>query len=209
MTHKAFQSTNQPPRLFAAVPVPDNIRAALHEIGRRLKDQVRFQKWTHPDDIHITLKFLGETPAARVDAVMDALRSAAADTALQPFELQAAALGVFGPPARPSILWTGLQGDKTSLIQLQSAVEGAMAALGYEREERGYRPHITLARRYNGSAGFDRKALETAEELLQSHSLRWTADSITLYRSHLGRTPMYEALAHFPLQAAALRSPLA
>lgn len=188
------------PRLFAAVSLPAEARAGLERLSGKLRPRLPFQKWTHPSDIHITLKFVGETPEPRVDAVKMALRQAA--EAAAPFELAIAGLGVFGPPARPTILWAGVTGDRSPLQALQRRVEAAaaLAALGYEREARPFRPHVTLARRYSGDTPFPRAELERlAAQPLEGGPLRWTVEVVTLYRSHLGRTPMYEALAEFNL----------
>lgn len=197
MSNDEARTSGGETRLFVAVALPDKLRAKLHELGRTMKDEMRFQKWTHPDDIHITLKFLGETSGSRIGAIEDALRRISASGGSRSFELSAAGLGVFGPPSRPTILWAGLQGDLKPLHELQHRIEEALAPLGYEREDRPYRPHLTLARRYNGSSGFQRRSLETAMKLLPEEGFRWTVQSFTLYRSHLGRTPMYEAIAGF------------
>ncbi|WP_052487041.1 RNA 2',3'-cyclic phosphodiesterase [Gordoniibacillus kamchatkensis] len=129
-----------------------------------------------------------------------ALRQAA--EAAAPFELEIAGLGVFGAPARPTILWAGVGGGLAPLAACQRRVEDALAALGYEREARPFRPHVTLARKYSGVAPFPRAELERlAQQLQAGGALRWTARTVVLCRSHLGRTPMYEALAEFPLQS--------
>jgi 2'-5' RNA ligase len=188
------------PRLFVAVALPDRLRAGLHDIGRKAKGTLHFQKWTHADDLHLTLKFLGDTPAAKVDAVHTALQNVAARCGMAPFELSVDGLGVFGPPAKPTVLWAGVQGELGQLAELQRRVEEEAARLDYEPEPRAYRAHLTLARRYSGSEPFRRRELETAGELLAAAELRWQAQSFTLYRSHLGRTPMYEALAEYMLR---------
>lgn len=182
-------------RLFVAVPLPDSIRSRLQEVSRKLRPEVPLQKWTHSDDLHITVQFLGETLSSKLDALQQALREAAAAHA--GFPLSLAGLGTFGPPARPSILWAGLEGHTAALEALHHSVVAAMAKQGYKPEDRPFRPHITLGRRYNGSHPFQRTALAPFATELSGYE--WTADRLTLYRSHLGRTPMYEKVAEFPL----------
>lgn len=182
-------------RLFVAVPLPDDIRRLLQTLSRKLQGELPFHKWTHPDDLHITVQFLGETPPAKLEALKASLSDAAATH--PSFPLSLAGLGAFGPPARPSILWAGLKGDTGALEAMHRAVVSSTAQHGYEAEDRPFRPHITLARRYNGSRTFSRAALVPFEKDLQGSE--WMADRLVLYRSHLGRTPMYEAVAEFPL----------
>jgi 2'-5' RNA ligase len=191
-----LNEAQEAPRLFVAIALPERLRAALHDIGRRARGTLHFHKWTHEDDIHLTLKFLGETPAAKADAVHAALQ-AASGGGLTPFELSVAAIGVFGPPAKPTVLWAGVQGELQPLAEVQRQIEAAATSLGYEPEPRAYRPHLTLARRYSGREPFQRRELEAAGGLLAAADLHWQVQSLTLYRSHLGRTPMYEALAEY------------
>jgi 2'-5' RNA ligase len=180
-------------RLFVAVPLPDTVRETLQKLSRRLQDEVPFQKWTHPADLHITLQFLGDTPDAKLGDLQETLQDVAA--VQTDYSLSLSGLGAFGPPARPSILWTGLKGDTAQLEAVHRAVVAATSKHGYEPEDRPFRPHITLARRYNGSGPFSKAALAPFEKEVQGSE--WTADRITLYRSHLGRTPMYEAVAEY------------
>ncbi|TBL70065.1 RNA 2',3'-cyclic phosphodiesterase [Paenibacillus thalictri] len=181
-------------RLFIAVPVSTEVKLGLKTICEPLKERLlSFQKWVHPEDMHITVQFLGNTPEDKLPAIRSHLESIAAGTA--PLHLITGDLGVFGKPSSPSILWAGVKGDTDRLETLHRQVEQAMQQHGYEPEDRAYSPHITLARRYQGNAPFNRQ-----EGLSQAYSpLVWTADRLALYRSHLNRTPMYEMLYAFAL----------
>ena len=184
---------NRTMRLFAAVPVAASVKAQLHASLAEWRADGWFKRWVHPDDYHITLKFLGETDAYRVKAVHAALRQAAG--ACSPFTLSAATVGCFGPPAAPTVFWAGLAGDLAALHALQRAVETQLVALGFEAERRPYAPHITLARQAQ-TATRDRLR---AVALPPAESLTWRADEIVLYRTHMGRSPMYEAIVRVPL----------
>lgn len=181
-------------RLFAAVQIPNGLRPRLIHWAKNTGGS--FQKWSHPEDLHITLFFLGDTAADKLSSVHSALEQAAAG--LKPFQLRLSGAGTFGPGKSPSVLWTGVDGDLTSLQTLQAQVTASLSQIGYVPEERPYRPHLTLARRYNGAVPWDiaATALQSFPDDLQSD---WPCSEITLYRSHLGKSPMYEAVGRYPL----------
>ncbi len=132
-------------RTFVAIelprPVKDGLTGIRKELDRAGRDVV---KWVGADSIHLTLKFLGEIPAAMVPQVNAALEEASRGIA--PFTLQAGELGFFPNANRPRVFWKGLKGDLDELLRLQENVELALEALGYQREARGFSPHLTLAR---------------------------------------------------------------
>ncbi|UJF34556.1 RNA 2',3'-cyclic phosphodiesterase [Paenibacillus hexagrammi] len=183
-------------RLFVGIRPPEPVKAALEAWRSSAHTALPFQKWTHPEDVHVTLFFLGDTSAEATDALAQDLRQLAA--AQPPLTLHAEGLGVFGPPAAPSVLWAGVAGDLDALHRLQREVTGACARHGFAAEARGYRPHITLARRYRTAAGaFRRAALAQAAPAAVWPA--WRVEDIVLYRSHLGRQPSYEPIGEFPL----------
>jgi 2'-5' RNA ligase len=184
-------------RLFVAVPLGEEQRSLLQRQQQALQETVPFQKWTHPLDLHITLKFLGDTPSDVSESIPPILQRVAAD--VTSFDLRISGLGTFGKPSLPSILWAGVNGDIQALGSLQNAVEAALAPLGFEPEERGYNPHITLARRYQGSQGFSLNMLTPHNVIDSANEAAWTISSLVLYRTHLGRKPSYEAAEVFPL----------
>lgn len=185
------------PRLFIAIPIPDEIRSILKESTETMKERYSFHKWVHPQDLHITLKFLGSTSAAARRQIVQSLSQLAGSFAA--FDLQLEGWGAFGRPASPSILWAGVGGDLARLSALQSDVENAAADAGFEREQRRYSPHITAARKYNGKAGFQLDAFLADSALPAAPLPAWLVQQVVLYQSHLHRTPMYEAVEHFPL----------
>lgn len=101
-----------------------------------------------PSNLHITLKFLGETPDTRVSAICNALKA----TAMQhpTIEVSMTGIGCFPKPERPSVLWIGLsesdQHECPELTSLAGQIDTQMAALGFQPEPRRYRSHLTLAR---------------------------------------------------------------
>jgi RNA 2',3'-cyclic 3'-phosphodiesterase len=183
-------------RLFTAVPLPGSIRHQLSEWTSANKKHYPFQKWAHPDDVHITLVFMGDTEENKIPAIKDDLQASV--TTLSPFTLSLTGIGTFGPPAAPSILWTGLEGQMERLTELQKAVQAALVGLGFPKEDRPYRPHITLARRYNGSTPWSQVRSKLSVPFPLSGT-EWTCDRIILFLSHLGRSPMYESIGEFTL----------
>lgn len=132
-------------RLFVAIDLPEDVRESL---GRLQSDLRRHDlpglRWTRPEGVHLTLKFLGETPASSLAAIESAL--ARAVRGAQPFRLALGAPGTFGNRRGPRVLWVDVEGDVKPLQQLQAAVERELAAAGFAPEERGFSPHLTLAR---------------------------------------------------------------
>ncbi|WP_068773366.1 RNA 2',3'-cyclic phosphodiesterase [Paenibacillus sp. FJAT-26967] len=183
-------------RLFVAVPLAESAKLLVGGWRQELESSgLRFQKWLHSADYHITLKFIGNTPASTLPELAPLLAGAASSH--PPLRLSAAGTGTFGPKDAPSILWAGVQGDLDALQALQRDVEAACASLGFEPEDRPYRPHITLARRYSGGLPWTRELLPAPGDL---PSVTWETDKIAVYRTHMGRSPMYERAADFALR---------
>jgi RNA 2',3'-cyclic 3'-phosphodiesterase len=182
-------------RLFVAMPLPQPLKDILKADLELLKKQYPFQKWVHPQDLHLTLVFLGDMDPSSIDAVADRLREAAAGR--PPFPLRLEEAGVFGPPRSPRVLWAGLQGEVAGLRELQARVSDCLTSLGYTPEERAYSPHLTLARQYAGASPVSKEAL-AAVFPKGAEAYAWTADRLVLYWSHLGKLPMYEELASVP-----------
>ena len=129
-------------RAFIAIDLPESIRAALRRKQESFRSVCPGAGWTRPEGIHLTLKFLGEISDAKVREVSESLKK------LGPFEGFAIGLKGFGffPDARrPRVFWVGVEAP-ASLNRLAEQVEEAMWRIGFAREERAFRPHLTLAR---------------------------------------------------------------
>ena len=132
-------------RLFVAIDLPEDVRESLGHLQADLRrHDLPGLRWTRPDGVHLTLKFLGETPATAVTAIEAAL--ARAVRGIPSFRLALGAAGTFGGRRGPNVLWVDVEGELQPLQQLQAAVEREMAAAGFAPEERGFSPHLTLAR---------------------------------------------------------------
>jgi RNA 2',3'-cyclic 3'-phosphodiesterase len=184
-------------RLFVACALPDDVLRGLSSLqdALRRKTEVRL-RWVRPEGIHMTLKFLGSVDAGRVGEIEAALAAA-----IDPFEacLRPAALGGFGG-SRIRVVWVGLEGDVPGLVSLANRVEGALAPLGFPREERPFAPHLTLARVPDEASSEDGARLA---KLVAEHGLpplpELTLTEVHLMRSILGRGgAVYERLVTLP-----------
>jgi len=150
-------------RLFVALDLPEAVREALHELIARLKPECRSAKWVRPEAMHVTLKFIGEVDAARLDSIRVAL--ATVDSA-QPVDMHFRGLGFFPNERRPRVLWCGVQAS-ANLAELAADVDRALVPLGIAAESREFVPHLTLARfrAEGGSPSELDKVVRAAEEI--------------------------------------------
>lgn len=131
-------------RAFIAVSLPGEVTAALADLQARLRKSGLKMKYTAPENIHLTLKFLGPVPSPAVKAVSAA--TAEAVSGFPKMRIDTRGLGVFPGIRRPRVMWTGIGGQTQELACLQQAVEEKMAELGFERESREFTGHLTLGR---------------------------------------------------------------
>ena len=133
-------------RTFIAIELDEPLRLAIGRVQTKFKRQAPpgSVKWVAPDGIHLTLKFLGDTPASRVPAIVAALRAACAS--FQPFEFAVEGRGCFPNFRRPRVVWVAVRDRGQMLARLQAAIEQHVAPLGWPSEERGFSPHLTLGR---------------------------------------------------------------
>lgn len=173
-------------RLFVAVESPPHVLDALEAVQRDLRAQLpdRAARWVRPEGIHLTLKFLGDVPAAQVDGVSAGLGAAAEGH--HPFDLQVEELGVYPNPKRARVLWAGVTGELEPLRRLKDAVEERIAPLGYPTESRPFSPHLTLARAGRHASRPESEAfgnLPGANDV--GHLAAWRVESVALIRSQL------------------------
>ncbi|MGD2206022.1 MAG: RNA 2',3'-cyclic phosphodiesterase [Anaerolineae bacterium] len=133
-------------RTFIAIELDEELREALGQLQDQLHRQVapRSVRWVRPEGIHLTLKFLGDTPMDKVHEVKTVLAQAAGEVG--PFTIIAAELGCFPNTRRPRVLWVGLEELTGKLMQLRDAIEAHVAPLGFPTERRRFHPHLTVGR---------------------------------------------------------------
>lgn len=101
-------------------------------------------RWDSQEKLHATLKFLGDTPEARIDAVVGGLEQAASST--PPLAVRYSGLGFFPTPHQPRVIWAGMVEPTGALKSLHATIEASMEALGFARETRPFHAHVTLGR---------------------------------------------------------------
>lgn len=131
-------------RAFIAIDLPDNVRSSLGEAQEVLKLQRFRVKWVRPQNIHLTLKFLGNTDAVDIDKIVAAMALATKDCAV--VSLAAKRIGVFPDIRRPRVIWAGLSGQLEILQDIQRTLDGLLADVGFPKETRGFKAHLTLGR---------------------------------------------------------------
>jgi RNA 2',3'-cyclic 3'-phosphodiesterase len=179
------KSNEQTYRTFIAIELPLHIR---HLIKAHI-DQLRSAfprvraSWSREDNLHLTLKFLGEVPVARTGALFNACREAVKQAG--PFELMVKGCGSFPPHGKPKVLWIGIEEAETSesrLHQLHAAIEDSCAAHGFEREERPYHPHLTIARVREAK---NTRALADRHKQTDFAAEMFTVSEVVVFRSEL------------------------
>ncbi len=129
-------------RAFIAIELPDSIRKALAQEQERFRAAAPDARWTRPEGIHLTLKFLGEISSDQEAQVKQALGRM---ERFEKFTIRAQGFGFFPSAKRPRVFWAGLDAPP-NLARLAEQVESAMASIGFQREDRPFNPHLTLAR---------------------------------------------------------------
>ncbi|MGQ9779136.1 MAG: RNA 2',3'-cyclic phosphodiesterase [Bacillota bacterium] len=145
-------------RLFVAIWLPEPLARAAAARLEELRQGSRGIRWVRPEQLHLTLKFLGETPRAELPQLFSALAGVAAAT--RPFSLSLAPGGVFPPGGPPRVIWLGVTPEE-ELAVLAARVEEALVPLGHPPEKRPFRAHLTLGRAEPGAI-FDRVLLGRA-----------------------------------------------
>jgi 2'-5' RNA ligase len=176
------------PRLFAAIRPPAEVRDALIDTMEGL-DAAR---WQGEDQLHLTLRFVGEVDNAAAADLADALGR----IAFAPFVLALRGVGAFERKGRAHTLWAGVA-DSAELLALQKKVERACQACGLEPERRKFAPHVTIARlgRASGEIG----GWLAAHQRFASE--QWTVDEFRLYESVLGAGGAhYDPVVRYPLR---------
>ncbi|AKG33514.1 RNA 2',3'-cyclic phosphodiesterase [Paenibacillus durus] len=177
-------------RLFTAVRLPPELRGAVGGMCRSLSQELSFAKWTHEEDYHITLQFLGDTDPRSIPELVSALKGAARD--FRPFTLSLRETGIFGPPSAPRVLWAGVGGETDRLEELHSRIAAATLPLGFRAEERAYKPHVTLARKYRGERAFNPEYLHAFKQEADALQMSWRVEEWVLFVTRMHKKPMYE-----------------
>jgi RNA 2',3'-cyclic 3'-phosphodiesterase len=132
-------------RAFIAIELPEGLKKELAELETQLKrNSPPVVKWVDPNNIHITLKFLGEISADSIGELMLAIEEST--SGIHPFKLEIREIGAFPNLERVGVIWVGIKGEMEKIAQLQKRIESNTEQLGFPRESRVFTPHLTLGR---------------------------------------------------------------
>ncbi len=184
-------------RTFIAINVPPAVLDTIIRIQNRFKSLGLHASWVKPGNIHLTLKFLGDTDPDRIPGIQNKLTATLAPFA--PLQLSLDSAGVFPDFKSPRVLWVGLQEEET-LETLQSEIEKTLESVGFPGDQRPFSPHLTLARIKSPKG---KKALKDELDAVNQEGIDphpFEVGDIHLYESQL--TPkgsIYTVLANFKL----------
>ena len=183
-------------RTFVAIAIPPDLKRRLRSEQRRLQERLARHslppvlRWTNTDNLHVTLRFLGETEAEQRRQMQAGLAEIAA--AHRPFNLSLSRLGCFRSWSSLRVLWVGIRGETEALQIVQAEVESLTRRVGFEGERKRFSPHITLARTVRNAP---RAAIRTASEQLRQAAAQempplgidWSVRDLYYIRSMLAR----------------------
>ncbi len=181
-------------RLFFALELSVQQKHILHDLQNKLKSKLSGVRWVNPENMHLTIKYLGDTNEELLENLKLAIREAVSSS--EPFSIKYGRCGVFPSPQKARVIWVGVNEGNVETLNLHEKVESAIVRLGLAHEKRVYSPHLTLGRvRYQLSPS----AVESmvAENTL-FETVCATIDGLVLFQSHLtkqGATyiPLYKA----------------
>jgi 2'-5' RNA ligase len=181
-------------RLFVAIEIPDHARSVVREAFEPWRQRFPNARWVPSENQHVTLRFLGATPAALIDLALERVAAVAVEHASPATHLSG--VGAFPSTGRARVLWTGLDDRGGEIAELARALDAALAP-EFEPETRAFRAHLTVARCEPAlalSASFSETVLESEP---------FAVERLVVFRSHLQRpSPRYEAIGTAPLRSA-------
>lgn len=180
-------------RSFIAIPLNGEVQRAARKIARELRSENDGMKWVPEDNLHLTLKFLGDVVDRDVPQVCKAIRDCC--RSIPSFELEFEGTGGFPNDQRPRVVWAGITGGGEFLIDLVSRLEVELAKLGFKPEPRDYRPHLTLGRVRSGSRSASPEVVAKVVRFKKRRLGIMTVDQIRLYASFLDKEgPTYNVM---------------
>lgn len=190
-------------RVFLAVRVSAGVVAHALDFQRRLSEPLRGARWTHPDDLHVTLKFLGSTGADKIALL--AQHTAVLCRARASFEVAFFGIDFFTPRRKPQILWGQVAAGRDDITHFVARLDEVLAAAGFPREQRPFQPHLTLAR-------LSAEVLRIGEAATRREAFTppaFCVRDVVLLASDLNappHAPRYRVLQVFPFEGTSLAS---
>jgi 2'-5' RNA ligase len=183
-------------RTFIAIELPSEIRAGIGQVQAATRAAGLRAAWVRPENIHLTLKFLGDIRAAEIETIARAMADACRP--YEPFELTVKGMGVFPGTDRPRVLWVGVGGQVDVLEKLQHSLAQQLAGCGYPDEKRRFHAHLTVAR-FKGSVA-TQALLQAIQAQAAFETQAFVAREIILFQSVLKPSgAIYSALRRVAL----------
>ncbi|MCC9599590.1 RNA 2',3'-cyclic phosphodiesterase [Stieleria sp. JC731] len=180
-------------RSFISIPITPGITSAAGKIIRKLKPIDSGIKWVPIDNLHLTLKFLGEVDNVEIHDVCKAIRSVTCE--IEPFELHFSGAGGFPNIEKPRVLYAGIQDPSGLLVEMVSQLELKLADLRFKPEPRDYRPHLTLGRSRSKGGRASEELTEAMRELSDTNLGEMVVDEVNLMASFLDKQgPTYQVM---------------
>jgi RNA 2',3'-cyclic 3'-phosphodiesterase len=188
-------------RLFVAIAVPEPVRNEMARVQQELKPLALGDvRWTKPEQLHLTLKFLGNVPSGSLEAVKQSMAEACGE--VRPFSLRAKGIGFFPNERQPRVVWVGFEGDGNVLANLQMSVEQRLAPFAERPGAERFLPHATLGRFQKYRKHKTAQLLLRAAALAQHVFGDWQVTEAVLFRSELSADgARHTAVAVFPVGA--------
>ena len=167
-------------RVFCAIELPADVRRRLEEHAAELRKMFpnAAVSWTRVENIHLTLKFFGNVARDRISTISEAAARTVKE--FSAFEISVGGTGVFPRPSRAQVLWIGVNDRAEKLSTLQRRLEDECAKEGFEKEDRAYRPHLTIARLRSPE-----RQLAEAHLGLEFKPIAITLSELVIFRSEL------------------------
>lgn len=131
-------------RIFFAIELPREVKGELSRLQAELKSPNLSAKWVSPENIHLTIKFLGSVDSGKIAEIKRSLKQCLKDEKNFSFRLNG--LGVFPSSSRPRVVWVGVEEEDEKLKRIAEKIEAALEEIGFPREKRKFSAHVTLAR---------------------------------------------------------------
>ena len=168
-------------RTFIAFELPPVIISLLQKVQQELKLLKLRARWVRPENIHLTLKFFGDIDPGGIDKIGAAMAEAVIGSS--PLKLAVSGIGVFPGIKRPRVIWLGLSGDIQAILALQGRLEEKLADVGFPKEKRSFKAHLTLGRiKQAPSQALVRQVLNEYATLRSDDT---TFNQVILYKSDL------------------------
>jgi RNA 2',3'-cyclic 3'-phosphodiesterase len=189
-------------RAFIAFEIPKPIKRAMGLMTDDLRCQGLRLKWVHPDNIHLTLRFMGNVPTRRVESLGLAMRRSTVHC--EPLRIGAKGVGLFPGPRHPKVLWVGVCGDTQRLRDLEKQLGENLADLGFPAGGKPFREHLTIGRMKGKIV--PKTLSHILDRAREFESQRFTVRELILFKSDL--TPsgaVYSRILEAPLEGSAQR----